>query len=400
MALRGQIDLVMAKAILALNAGSSSIKFAVYRAGDDLEGSLICNGILDKRATDARFTVKDPTGEIIDDASHSPAKSADLTSADLVLALLDRLQPVLGNCELSAVGHRIVHGGPGFLDPIVIDDHVLKELEELTPLAPLHQPGCLAPVRSLLRARPGLLQVACFDTAFHRHLEPIYRRFPIPDFGEDVRRYGFHGLSFEYIARRLNEPRLRTVIAHLGSGSSLCALHNGRSVNTTMSLTPLDGLMMATRGGAMDPGVVFYLQRSKGLSVDEVENTLYNKSGLLGVSGHSADMRTLLSSSAPQAKQAIEQFCARCAELVAVMATNLGGFDLLVFTGGVGENSAVIRSNICERLRWLGIGLDGGANHQGSDTISAATSRITVRVIPTNEEAMIAHHTADLIKTG
>jgi acetate kinase len=384
----------MTNAILALNAGSSSIKFAVYRAGDDVEGSLICKGVLETHARGARFTIKDATGHVIDDERPAPG------SADLTLALLDRIEPLLGDCELSAVGHRIVHGGPRFFDPTVIEGDVLKALDELTPLAPLHQPGCLAPVRSLSHARPGLLQVACFDTAFHRDLQPIYQRFPIPDFGEGIHRYGFHGLSFEYIAHRLDEPRLRTVIAHLGSGSSVCALHHGKSVNTTMSLTPLDGLMMATRCGAIDPGLLLYLQRAKGLSVDDIEHLLYHKSGLLGVAGVSADMRTLLAASDPGAKQAVEQFCARCAEFVAVMATSLGGFERLVFTGGVGENSPAVRSNICERLQWLGIELDSSANHQGSDTISATKSRITVRVIPTNEEAMIAKHTIPLIMAG
>jgi acetate kinase len=383
------------KAILALNAGSSSIKFAVYRAGDDVETSLICKGHLDKHASEARFTIKDAAGKVIDDEDAAIAEHADLTQA-----LLDRIEPLLAGYELSAAGHRIVHGGPRFFDPTVIDGGMLEALAALTPLAPLHQPGCLAPVRFLSKARPDLPQVVCFDTAFHRDLHPIYQRFPIPEFGEGVHRYGFHGLSFEYIARHLGEPRLRTVVAHLGSGSSLCALHHGKSVNTTMSLTPVDGLMMATRSGAVDPGLLLYLQRSRGLSVDELEDLLYHKSGLLGVSGVSADMRALLSARDAGSTQAVEQFCARAAEQIAVMATSLGGLDLLVFTAGVGENSPPIRGNICERLRWLGVELDAAANQKGSGTISTAGSRIKVRVIPTDEEAVIAGHTARLMQAA
>jgi acetate kinase len=381
----------MAKAILALNAGSSSIKFAAYRYGDgDL--SLICKGLLDRHVSESHFTIKDAAGKTVGDEKPDLDNSADLT-----LTLIERLQPLLGNDELAAVGHRIVHGGPRFFDPVIIKPDVLRELDELTPLAPLHQPGSLAPVRSLLKARPALLQVACFDTAFHRRLEPVYRRFPIPDIGNGIYRYGFHGLSFEHVARKVNVPGLRIVIAHLGSGSSICAVRDGRSINTTMSLTPLDGLMMGTRCGAIDPGLLLYLQKSMGFSVTDVEDLLYHKSGLLGVSGVSADMRTLLSAHDPHSMLAVEQFCARAAEHVATMATSLGGLDALVFTGGIGENSPPIRERICERLKWLGLELSSSANRQGAKCISAPESRVSLRVIPADEEAVIAEHTAKLV---
>ena len=381
----------MTKAVLALNAGSSSIKFAVYRGGDDRgDLSLICRGIRDRRASDGRFLIKNADGKTIADL-----KSAAAQGADPVVELLDRLEPIIPGTELAAVGHRIVHGGPRFAEPVVIDRDVLAALDELTPLAPLHQPACLAPIRSLLAARPTLPQVACFDTALHRELEPVYKRFAIPDMGEAVQRYGFHGLSFEYVRRRIDSGR--TVIAHLGSGCSIGAIRDGKLVDTSMSMTPLDGLMMATRCGAIDPGVLLYLQKSKGLSVGELEDILYYKSGLLAVSGVSADMRTLLASDDANAKLAVEQFCARAAEYVAVMATALGGLDLLVFTGGIGENSAPIRRDICKRLQFLGVELDGAANEKGSATISASGRAVAVWVIPTNEEEVIARYTAGIV---
>jgi acetate kinase len=382
----------MTKAVLALNAGSSSIKFAVYRAGDDGNGlSLICKGIRDRRAADGQFRIIDAKGKTIADL-----KSASAQGADPVVELLDKLEPVIAGSEFAAVGHRIVHGGPRFAEPVVIDRDVLAALDELTPLAPLHQPACLAPIKSLLATRPALPQVACFDTAFHRELEPVYKRFAIPDMGEAVHRYGFHGLSFEYVRHRIDEPAARTVIAHLGSGCSICAIRDGKCVNTSMSMTPLDGLMMATRCGAIDPGLLLYLQKSKGLSVKELEDLLYYKSGLLAVSGVSADMRTLLAADDANAKLAVEQFCARAAEYVAVMATALGGVELLVFTGGIGENSAPIRRDICQRLQFLGVELDGAANEKNAATISSSNGRVAVRVVPTNEEEVIARYTAGI----
>jgi len=381
----------MTQAILVFNAGSSSIKFAAYEVDAD-KLTLICKGLLDRRSEDTEFAIKDPAGKIIDKSSAAPATGSGW---DVTKTLIERVEPLLDSRRLAAVGHRIVHGGPDFAAPIKVDSDILQRLEALTPLAPLHQPGCLAPIRSLLALRPELPQVACFDTAFHRDLAPIYRRFPLPlEFeAKGIRRYGFHGLSFEYIAHRLPRPQARSVIAHLGSGSSLCAINGGKSVDTTMSLTPLDGVMMATRSGAIDPGLLLYLLQSEHMSASAVEDLLYRKSGLLGVSGVSADMRTLLASNDPRAGQAVDQFCARIAEQIAVMVSSIGGIDILVFTGGIGENSPEVRRNIAARLEWMGLQLDDGANAQKRDMISAPASQIEAMIVPTDEEVMIAQHT-------
>ena len=378
----------MEKAVLAINSGSSSIKFALYKLDNDIDPSLTCKGMLDKHASSTHFTIKDAVGKVVDDGQSGADKNDDL-----IVTLLDRLKPMLGDTELTAVGHRIVHGGPDFYDPVVISDEVLKALEKVTPLAPLHQPACLSPIQTLLSTRPKLTQVACFDTAFHRDLAPVYREFPVPKLQNGLHRYGFHGLSFEYISQCLDEPHLKTVVAHLGSGASLCALTHGKSFNTTMSLTPLDGLVMATRSGSLDPGLLLYLQKSGRCSLGELEDMLYHKSGLLALSGSSGDMRELLNSDDSKAKQAVEQFCARTAEQIAVMATSLRGLDRLVFTGGIGEHSAEVRLCISEQLRWLGLELDTAANNQARRTISARNSRVAIEVIPTNEELMIVEHT-------
>lgn len=370
--------------ILALNAGSSSVKFAVYEASTP-GPVLLWRGMLDRHAGEDQFTVRDAAGKPVPDASRHPADA----KSDLAATLLKRIELMPGGRSLSAIGHRIVHSGPEFSAPVLIDAEVIRRLEQLTPLAPLHQAACLAPARSILSLRPELPQVACFDTAFHQTIAPIYRRFAIPlEFeAKGIRRYGFHGLSFEYIVQQINRPELRMVVAHLGSGCSLCAIHQGKSVNTTMSLTPLDGLMMATRSGAVDPGLVLYLQQAQDNSVAEIEDLLYHRSGLLGVSGLSADMRTLLTSADPNATAAVDQFCARVAEQIAVMATAMNGMDLLVFTGGIGENSAEIRNNVCDRLKWLGV------RAAGAEVGAGSSSGVEVRVTPTDEEIVIASHT-------
>jgi acetate kinase len=371
-------------AILALNSGSSSVKFAVYEAQPS-GPALLFRGLLDLHANGGRFAIKDAAGKPV----RVDASPVTDPKADLATSLLDRVEQLLDGQELVAVGHRIVHGGSDYTASVRIDAKIVQDLDQLTPLAPLHQPACLDPVRSILASRPNLRQVACFDTAFHRDLSPIYRRFALPLEYEarGICRYGFHGLSFECIARQFNQPELRLVVAHLGSGCSLCAIRDGKSVNTTMSLTPLDGVMMATRSGAIDPGVVLYLQQSQGMSVAEVEDLLYHKAGLLGVSGISADMRTLLASTDARAKQAIDQFCARIAEQIAVMATAMKGMEMLVFTGGIGEHSQEIRDNVCARLEWLGV---SGEN-------AAAVGRVEVRTIPTDEEFVIALHTIGVV---
>jgi acetate kinase len=387
--------MAMTQAILAFNAGSSSIKFAAYEV--DVAHSklaLICKGVLDRRGEDAGFVIRGATGRIIEKNNIATGPDSDLTKA-----LMGRIEPLLGDRPLAAVGHRIVHSGPDFSAPVRIDSDVLRKLDALMPLAPLHQPGCLAPIRSLLAMRPQLPQVACFDTAFHRDLAPIYRRFPLPPEFEakGIRRYGFHGLSFEYIAHRLPQPKARAVVAHLGSGSSLCAICDGRSVNTTMSLTPLDGVMMATRSGAIDPGLLLYLLQSEQMPVSGVEDLLYHKSGLLGLSGVSGDMRALIASTDPRAQEAVDQFCARIAEQIAVMATSIGGIDVLVFTAGIGENSPDVRRNICARLGWIGLQLDDRTNAQPRDVISTRESKVQVLMIPTDEEIMIAQHAREVV---
>jgi acetate kinase len=373
------------EAILALNAGSSSVKFAVYEARTP-EPVLLLRGLLDRHAGDTEFIVKDAAGKPVGDDKPRPSDP----DADLAATLLQRIEPMLDGRNLSGVGHRIVHGGTDFSAPVAIDAEVIRRLEQLTPLAPLHQPECLDPARTILSLRPELRQAACFDTAFHHDLSPTYRRFALPLAFEakGIRRYGFHGLSFEYIVGRVKRPDLRLVVAHLGSGCSICAIHNGKSVNTTMSFTPLDGLMMATRSGAIDPGLVLYLQQSQAMSIDEIEDLLYHKSGLLGVSGLSADMRTLLGSPDPNAKAAVDQFCARIAEQIAVMAMAMNGMDLLVFTGGIGENSVAIRSDVCARLQWLGVPAAG--ERRGHPKTAAA---VEVRAMSTDEEIIIASQT-------
>jgi acetate kinase len=297
--------------------------------------------------------------------------------------------------------HRVVHGGPNFSEPVKLADGSLAVLDALTPLAPLHQPCCLSPIRSIRTFRPDLIQIACFDTAFHHGLVPPVSRLAIPRRFEQkgLRRYGFHGLSFEYVAGRLAEispalPLKRTVIAHLGNGASLCALCHGRSVDTTMGLTPLDGLVMGTRCGTIDPGAVLYLQQGEGLSVDEVQQLLYRESGLLGISGVSSDMRALLTSSEPAAREAIDLFTFRVAQEIAVMTNTLGGLECLVFTGGIGEHSQEIRALICDRLQWLGVRMDSSANEAKHVHIDDQGSAVEILVIPTNEEMTIARHCA------
>jgi acetate kinase len=305
--------------------------------------------------------------------------------------------------RLRAVGHRVVHGGARFGRPERITPEVLAALERLAPLAPLHQPHNLAPIRALAASRPDLPQVACFDTAFHHDMPAAAARFALPREYEDagIRRYGFHGLSYEYIARELHQvaPMLanrRVIIAHLGNGASLCALRQGRSVDTTMGFTALDGLVMGTRCGNLDPGVILHFEQALGLTSAQVEDILYRRSGLLGVSGGIAsDMRTLLASREPRARDAIELFVYRVAREVGALASSLGGLDGMVFTAGIGEHAPPIRTLIGARLDWLGVDLDAAANNAGAAVISTPRSRVEVRVMPTDEEAMIARHTLE-----
>jgi acetate kinase len=391
----------MPDAILVLNSGSSSIKFGMFEVSTDNEPVLVCSGLLDEHDAEPRLTIKDSSGKLLVDRHRAAADKSEQT---LLVDILDWVDSTLAVDTLVAVGHRVVHGGADFVVPVEIDGKVLGALHALTPLAPLHQPRCLAPIGAIMSLRPGLPQIACFDTAFHHGLAPSARRFAIPRRfdGNGIRRYGFHGLSFEFIARRLAEisPELagkRTVVAHLGNGASLCAMRDGASIDTTMGLTPLDGLMMGTRCGAIDPGVLLYLQQGLGLSVGEVERTLYQESGLLGVSGISSDMRVLLASDDPHAAEAVELFSFRVASEIAAMANSLSGLECLVFTGGIGEHASQIRQAVCERLRWLGVEIDSAANDRADLRIHSATSRVDLLVIPTNEEATIARNCLALL---
>ncbi|MCK1385720.1 acetate/propionate family kinase [Bradyrhizobium sp. 21] len=393
----------MPDAVLVLNSGSSSIKFGLFDMSAAVP-TLLCKGLLDEHETKPRLVVKSPAG---DDLFETRREAPDVDGDHLFADVLGFIEDRFGDHPLRAVGHRIVHGGPDSSGPVELTDDVYAKLEALTPLAPLHQPRCLAPVRTIRTIRPALTQIGCFDTAFHHSIAPPASRFAIPRRYEErgVRRYGFHGLSFEYVAGRLAgiAPQLvakRTVIAHLGNGASLCALRDGRSIDTTMGLTPLDGLVMGTRSGTIDPGVLLYLQHHEKMSVEDVQHLLYHQSGLLGVSGISSDMRTLLASSKAAAREAVDLFTLRAAQEVAMMATTLGGLDCLVFTGGIGEHAKEIRSAIAERLGWFGMRIDAATNDAARERISGGDSAIEVFVIPTNEELMIARHCSAMLRQG
>ncbi|KWV60627.1 acetate kinase [Bradyrhizobium macuxiense] len=392
----------MSDSVLVLNAGSSSVKFGLFDIGS-AEPQLQCKGLLDEQEKVPRIVVSDASGKQLFE-KRRPAGEAndDGLFADIFAWIEDHL---VGG-KLAAVGHRIVHGGREFSRPVAITERTLAALDALTPLAPLHQPRCLAPVRTVQSLQPELTQIACFDTSFHHGLTPPASRFAIPRQFEErgIRRYGFHGLSFEYVAGRLatiapQSAGKRVVVAHLGNGASLCALHGGKSVDTTMGLTPLDGLVMGTRCGTIDPGVLLYLLQEEKMSAEKVQHLLYEKSGLLGVSGVSADMRALLASREAAARDAVELFTFRVAAGVAVMANSLAGLDALVFTGGIGEHAAEIRQQICDRLAWLGVRLDATANAKAQQHIAAADSQVDVLVIPTSEETSIARHCAALLRS-
>lgn len=390
-------------AVLILNAGSSSIKFGLFEISGS-EPVLLCKGLLDEHEAKPRLMARSPSGEMLFEKQR---EASDAEGGHLFADVLGFIEERFREGRLRAVGHRIVHGGPDYSGPVALTDDIYGKLEALTPLAPLHQPRCLAPVRTVRAIRPSLTQIACFDTAFHHGLSPLASRFAIPGRYETrgLRRYGFHGLSFEYVAGRLAgiAPELaakRTVIAHLGNGASLCALHDGHSVDTTMGLTPLDGLVMGTRCGSIDPGVLLYLLQHEKMSVEDLQHLLYHESGLLGVSGVSADMRTLLASGEAAAREAVDLFTFRAAQEIAVMANTLGGLACLVFTGGIGEHAKEIRSAIGERLAWLGVRIDPAANDAARERINAGDSAVDVLVVPTNEELTIARHCAEVLRQG
>jgi acetate kinase len=392
----------MADAIVVLNAGSSSIKFSLFlERGEDLE--LDVRGQIEGIYTAPHFVAKGRDGATRSEKSWPEGTKLGHEAA--LGHLFEFLKAELADDRLVGVGHRVVHGALDYREPVRMDAAVLAKLEKLVPLAPLHQPHNLAPIRALLAAVPDLPQVACFDTSFHRTNPDIAQRFAIPAELHDagVRRYGFHGLSYEYIASVLPGYDARAaagkaIVLHLGNGSSMCAIDGGRSVASTMGFTAVDGLPMGTRTGALDPGVILYLMDERKMDARAVERLIYNQSGLLGVSGISSDMRTLLDSGDPRAKLAIDLYCYRIRRETGSLAAALGGVDAIVFTAGIGENSAAIRERVCRDAGWLGVELDGGANARGGPRISAAGSRVSVWSIPTNEELMIARHARRLIE--
>jgi acetate kinase len=385
---------------LVLNAGSSSLKFSVFRRHQSENWRLESRGQIEGIGTSAQFSANDSQGKVLLDEPASDVKDG----RGALDALARWLRSKYGGSKVLGVGHRVVHGGARYACPVVITPQVLAELHALTPLAPLHQPHNLAAIEAVSGYLPDTPQVACFDTSFHRTQPPVTELVPLPREIRDrgVQRYGFHGLSYEYIASMLPEiaPEIaegRVIVAHLGSGASMCAFKNRKSVDTTFSFTALDGLCMGTRPGAVDPGVILYLFQNLGLSPKEVETILYKKSGLLGISGISNDMRDLLGSSEQAARLAVDFFVYRAAQEIGALAATLGGVDGIVFTAGIGENSAEIRKRICGASAWLGIALDEEANARRGPRISARESRVSAWVIPTNEELTIARHTVRLL---
>ncbi|MDP3123754.1 MAG: acetate/propionate family kinase [Thiobacillus sp.] len=385
----------MNTALLILNAGSSSLKFAVYLAGPANALQVRLRGAIEEIGREARFRLQHAADA--EDLADRAVPAADHEQA--LHHLLDWLHTRHANLDLRAAGHRVVHGGADYIQPVRIDAAVMSGLEKLIPLSPLHQPHNLAGIRALARLRPDLPQVACFDTAFHHTLPPRARRFALPRVfdARGIRRYGFHGLSYEHIAAVLPDylgdaAAGRVVVAHLGNGASLCAMQQGRSVETSMGFTPLDGIPMASRCGALDPGVLLYLLREEGMSAAQLDDLLHQRAGLLGVSGISGDVRTLLASDDPHAAEALELFAYRTAQAIAGHAVALEGLDALVFTAGIGEHAAPVRAAICRHLGWLGLTLDEDANARHGPRISQADSRISAWVIPTDEENVIAQH--------
>jgi acetate kinase len=390
----------MRELMLVINAGSSSIKFSMFETGADRSLSAGAHGQVEGIGSAARFAVADADGRELT-APHVAGKDHKAAIGAIHGWFTSYAG---GETSLSGVGHRVVHGGSEFAEPVLIDERVITALEALTPLAPLHQPHHIAAIRAMAAAAPGVPQIACFDTSFHQTQPKLAREFALPRAltEKGVRRYGFHGLSYEYIASALTEfapasAVRRLVVAHLGNGASLCAIAGGCSVATTMGFTPLDGLVMGTRAGLLDPGVILYLQRHEGMSLDDLETLLWDQSGLLGVSGISSDMRELGASKAPAAKEAIDLFVYRIGHELGSMAAALGGLDALVFTGGIGEHAAEIRARVCRDARWLGIALDEAANEAGDPCISHPGSTTSAWVIPTDENLMVARHTRRLL---
>lgn len=392
----------MRQVILVLNAGSSSLKFALYPATETPSQSL-AGGKFDTSGPKLTFSAKDhdgnplPPGELL--SMHAP-----FALTDLIPELLDWISETFPDMQVGCVGHRVVHGGRTYSAPVRVDDTVLSDLDQLVSLAPLHEPHNIAAIRAISNWAPDLPQIACFDTSFHRTQPRLAKLFALPRHfaDEGVIRYGFHGLSYNYIASVLpahlgDRADGRVVVAHLGNGASMCAMKDRKSVASSMGFSALDGLMMGSRCGRLDAGVVLYLLRNRGMSADTIETLLYEASGLRGVSGISHDMSILEQSSDPNAREAIDLFCYRAAGELCQLASALQGLDAVVFTAGIGENSANIRRQICEQLTWLGVSLDDAANQANSPVISDAKSKVDVLVIPTDEEQVIARAVARMV---
>lgn len=389
-------------ALLVLNAGSSSLKFTVYGGLHAKKFRVAVDGQVEGIGASPRLVARDGAGRSLT-ADESLIRNVTDASAAMT-ALGHWLRSQMASVTVKAVGHRVVHGGIRYTTPTRVTPQVLKDLHELVPLAPLHQPHNLAVIEAVAQRLPDVPQVACFDTSFHRGHAPVADLVPLPESirSRGVQRYGFHGLSYEYIASVLPAvaPEIadgRVIVAHLGNGASLCAMKDRRSVDSTLGFTALEGLCMGTRPGSVDPGVILYLFQDLGLSPKDVESLLYKQSGLIGISGISSDMRKLLASDAPAARLAIDYFVYRAIKEIGSLAAVLGGIDALVFTAGIGENSAEIRKRIIEGCAWLGIGIDVVANEAGGPRISAGDSRASAWAIPTDEELMIARHTASLV---
>jgi acetate kinase len=394
--------IAMNNAILVLNAGSSSIKFSLFvERQDTLEPDV--RGQIEGLYTQARFVSKSPDGTV--KAEKTFTDGAALGHDGALDHIISYLRSELANDRLIGIGHRVVHGGLAYSQPVRLDSEVLKVLETYIPLAPLHQPHNLAPIRRALERAPELPQVACFDTSFHRTQPEVAQMYALPaDLREaGIMRYGFHGLSYEYIAATLPEvapmiAKSRIVVLHLGNGASMCAIQAGRSLASTMGFTAVEGLPMGTRSGSLDPGVILHLMDQRGMDVRAIEKLIYTQSGLLGVSGISSDMRTLLASREPRAELAVDLFLYRIRRELGSLAAALDGMDAIVFTGGIGENAPAIRSRVCSDAAWMGVEIDEAANAEGQGCISTGSSRIAVWVVPTNEELMIARHTLRLLQ--
>jgi len=391
----------MANAILVINAGSSSIKFSLFLEHHQ-QLTLSISGQIEGLYTSARFRSKDSQGALRGEKAWPDGVKLGHDGA--LDYLVGYLGSELGVDRLIGIGHRVVHGGLAYMQPVRVDATVLSALETLIPLAPLHQPHNLAPIRRALEHIPDLPQIACFDTSFHRTQPEVVRMFALPAElrNAGIMRYGFHGLSYEFIASKLNEivpiaAKGRTVVLHLGNGASMCAIREGRSMASTMGFTAVEGLPMGTRSGSLDPGVILYLMDQRGMDARAIEKLIYNQSGLLGVSGISSDMRTLLASEEPLAKLAVDLFVYQIRRNLGSLAAALGGIDAIVFTAGIGENSPEIRSRVCRDAGWLGVEFDEAANAAGRQRISTAASRVAAYVIPTDEELMIAQHTRRLL---